>query len=298
MSRVKAILLILLLAGFVLLSLGNMAAPKEADIGSSITFEQNNKVAVLSEVLDITVSGSQAEIVATYKMKNITDEEVSTQAMFLSPNVDNGKTKVVVNNQEVTFSVQAHNLIYNDVTKNDWKYVVLNDYDPEKSNRRIDAISFQMDFSPNEEFDVVVSYTYSLGGYPDYNFSAKEGVIYYYLAPAAMWKDFGSITINLYLDKDMPIIKSSNLNFEKIDTRVYRYYSDTLPEENLRITIDENGWQNFFSTLRSPYLLLGLFYASPFIAIIIIIIVIIIVVIRKKRKKKPINQCRYDRRLR
>lgn len=298
MSRVKAILLILLLAVFVLLSLGNMAAPKQSDIGSSITFEQNNKLAVLSEVLDITVSDSQAEIVATYKMKNITDEEVSTQSMFLSPNVDNGKTKVVVNNQEVTFSVQSHNLIYNDVTKNDWKYVVLNDYDPEKSNRRVDTISFQMQFSPNEEFDVVVSYTYLLGGYPDYNFSAKKGEIYYYLAPAAMWKDFGGITINLYLDKNMPIIKSSNLNFEKIGTRVYRYYSDTLPEENLRITIDENGWQNFFSSLRSPYLLLGLFYASPFIAIIIVIIVIIIVVIRKKRKKKHMNQCRNDRRLR
>lgn len=67
MSRVKAILSILLLAVFVLLSLGNMAAPKIADVGSSITFEQNNKLAVLSEVLDITVSGSQAEIVANYK---------------------------------------------------------------------------------------------------------------------------------------------------------------------------------------------------------------------------------------
>ena len=108
MSRVNAILSILLLAVFVLLSLGNMAAPKIADVGSSITFEQNNKLAVLSEVLDITVSGYQAEIVATYKMKNTTNEGVSTQAMFLSPNVDNGKTKVVVNNQEVTFSVQTH----------------------------------------------------------------------------------------------------------------------------------------------------------------------------------------------
>lgn len=225
-------------------------------------------------------------------MKNIIDEEVSTKAMFLSPNVDNGKTKVVVNNQEVPFSVRTYALTYRvNITTNDWQYAVLNeenveDYD---EDRRIDAISFKMNFSPNEEFDVVVSYTYLLGGYPDYNFSAKEGEIYYYLAPAAMWKDFGGITINLYLDKDMPIIKSSNLNFEKIDTRVYRYYSDTLPEENLRITIDENGWQNFFSTLRSPYLLLGLFYASPFIAITIVIIVIIIVVIRKKIKKKLKN---------
>lgn len=62
----------------------NMVALKEADIGSSITFEKNDSVSVLSEVLDIIVDGSEADIVATYKMKNNTDESISTQSMFLS----------------------------------------------------------------------------------------------------------------------------------------------------------------------------------------------------------------------
>ncbi len=290
MRRKSGILTILLLAVFILLSLGNMAAPKDEDVGSSITFEQNNKLAVLSEVLDIRVSGATAEIVATYKMKNTTVDEVSTQAMFLSPKVEYGGTKVVINNQEVTFSVQTHALKSDDITTNDWKYVVLNDYDTENNDRRIDAIYFQMDFLPSEEFDVVVSYNYLLGGYPNYNFNAKNGYIYYYLTPAAMWKDFGGITINLYLDKDMPIIKYSNLIFEKIDTRTFRYYSDTLPEENLRITIDENRWQNIFSTLRSPYFRHNVHAALPLVFIVIIIVIVIvtvtITVMRKKRKRK------------
>ncbi|MEG1809400.1 MAG: hypothetical protein RR244_06080, partial [Oscillospiraceae bacterium] len=62
-------------------------------------------------------------------------------------------------------------------------------------------------------YDVVVSYRYRPGGYPDYDFNAKIGRIEYYLAPAAMWNDFGGITINLKLDEDMPVISSSNLEF-------------------------------------------------------------------------------------
>ena len=48
----------------------NMVAPDDPDIGSAITFEKNDTISVLSEVLDITVNGSQAHIVATYRMKN------------------------------------------------------------------------------------------------------------------------------------------------------------------------------------------------------------------------------------
>jgi hypothetical protein len=83
----------------------NMAAPKEADIGSSITFEKNDAVSVLSEVLDITVDGSEADIVAIYKMKNTTDESISTQSMFLSPNIKNSGVKIVVNDKNTSFTV-------------------------------------------------------------------------------------------------------------------------------------------------------------------------------------------------
>jgi len=268
----------------------NMAAPKEADIGSSITFEKNDAISVLSEALDIKVDGSEADIVATYKMKNTTDESISTQSMFLSPNIKNSGAKVVVNDIDTPFTVEAYVLNYDtEIIINDWQYVVLTDGGIASRNEEqtVDTITFEMDFAPREEYDVIVSYRYRLGGYPDYDFNAKIGKIKYYLAPAAMWKDFSNLTINLYLDQDMPVVTSSNLKFEKVGPRTYQYISDKLPEENLEIVIDENGWQNIFSTLRNPYLSMMLMMFSPFI--LIALAVGIFIVLRMHKKKKHIS---------
>lgn len=129
----------------------------------------------------------------------------------------------------------------------------------------------------------MVSYDYNLGGYPELDFNAKRGELEYYLAPAAMWKDFSDLTIRLYLDQDMPVLVDSSLPFEKVAEREYVYTSDTLPEENLRITIDENGFQNFISTLKSPYFQMTLRFFAPII-IFVVVVVILICMWRKKRK--------------
>jgi len=271
----------------------NMAAPKEADIGSSITFEKNDAISVLSEVLDITVDGSEADIVATYKMKNTTDESISTQSMFLSPNIKNSGVKVVVNDKDTSFTVEKYALNYDTKIKtDDWQYVVLTDDEIASRNEEqtVDTITFEMDFAPNEEYDVIVSYRYRLGGYPDYDFNAKRGEIEYYLAPAVMWKNFSNLTINLYLDKDMPVVTSSNLKFEKVGTRTYQYVSNKLPEENLEIVIDENWWQNIFSTLRSPYFFMSLMMYLSFILIVLAICLFIVWRLRKKKKRNRYNQ--------
>ena len=265
----------------------NMAAPEETGIGSVVTFENNDEISVLSEVLDITVDGSNADIVATYRMKNTANENISTQSMFFSSNVEDGGVDVLVNGSSIEYIVDRYSLGYlTEIGTDDWKYAVLTD--PKIANynndKIVDTITFQMDFEANEECDIVVSYRYRLGGYPDYNFNAKMGEIEYYLVPAAMWKDFSSLTINLYLDEDMPIIKSSNLEFEKIGTRTYQYVSDTLPEKNLEIVIDENWWQNIWSTLRSPYLLMWAKIFSPVILIALAVVVYIVLRFRKKRK--------------
>lgn len=267
----------------------NMAAPKSADIGSSISFEKNDTISVLSEVLDITVNGSEADIVATYKMKNTSNESISTQSMFISPNVENSGVKVIINNKDTSFIVGRYVLNnYTEIKTDEWKYAVLtntqipSDFD----GQSVDTITFTMNFEPNEEYDVVVYYTYQLGGYPDYDFDAKRGEIKYYITPAAMWKNFSNLTINLYLDKDMPIIKSSNLKFKKIATRTYQYVSDILPNENLDIVIDENWYQNIFSTLRSPYLPMMLMMFSPYILIASVILIIWCLYKRNKLKSQ------------
>lgn len=45
----------------------NMAAPEDADVGSAITFEKNDEIAVLSEDLEIVVKGPDAHITALMK---------------------------------------------------------------------------------------------------------------------------------------------------------------------------------------------------------------------------------------
>ena len=235
----------------------NMAAPEKPDVGSAITFQRNDALAVTEEVLDIKVTGSTADITATYSMVNVTQEPVSTPVMFLAPNTGDGHVEVTVDGEPLPFSTDQYCLTYNtQIETEDWRYAVLTD-NPEVSpnERTVDGVSFQLDAEPGQAFEVTVSYPYHLGGYPDYDYNVKRGEILYYLAPAALWQDFQSLTINLYLDEGMPVIKESSVDFRKVDTRVYQYQSDSLPQGNLEISIDESGIQEFFSSFRNPYTL-------------------------------------------
>jgi hypothetical protein len=170
----------------------NMAAPSLSDVGSAITFEKNEEIAVLSEILNITVSGAKAHIVATYKMKNTTNDSISTPSMFLSPNIESSDVSVMVNNESVNYIANSYARNYSAgwIVTDDWQYAILEDESTTIHNGQdtVDTILFQMNFAPNEAYDVVVSYDYRLGGYPTYNFDAKDGRIFYYLAPAALWK--------------------------------------------------------------------------------------------------------------
>ncbi|MDO5558294.1 MAG: hypothetical protein Q4F95_01715 [Oscillospiraceae bacterium] len=271
----------------------NMAAPRNAEIGSSVTLENNNDISVLSEQLDIKVIGSQADIVAAYKMKNTTDKSIYTPSMFLSPNIQKSGVKVTINGNDTHFTNESYTLYYTTKVKTKgWQYAVLNpeDIQGHTDSDTVDAVNFEMKFAPDEECDVVVSYTYQLGGYPDYKSDAKRGEIRYFLKPAAMWKDFSDLTINLYLDEDMPVIKSSNLDFKKLSERTYQYRSDTLPGKDMQIVIDENWRQNIRSTLRSPYMFNKLLQYTPFILIGAAIVFIIFRRIIKYIKRKKHRQ--------
>lgn len=264
----------------------NMAAPAQAETGSAITFEQNETIAVTSETLDITVHGSKADITAAYQMKNTAGEAISTPVMFLSPNVEKGGTAVTANGKDAPFTVEHYTLSHNtNIMRDDWRYAVLAPATGAASVREaeLDSVSFALEFAPGEEYEVTVSYTCALGGYPDYNFDAKRGEIEYYLTPAALWRDFENLTINLYLDQDMPVVKSSTLDFEKVGTRHYRYVSDTLPDTDLRVTIDENWFQNIFSTLRSPYFRM---FAPIWLAIAAVVVGVPAILVAKRVRKK------------
>lgn len=266
----------------------NMAAPKDPDLGTTITFEQNDALAVTEEVLDIKVTGSTADITATYSMVNVTQEPVSTPVMFLAPNTGDGDVEVTVDGEGVPFSLETYTLTYyKELEAEDWRYAMLS-YGAKNAPREelVSGVSFQLDAEPGQAFEVTVSYPYRLGGYPDYDWNVKRGEILYYLAPAALWQDFQSLTINLYLDEGMPVIKESSVDFRKVDTRVYQYQSDSLPQGNLEITIDESGAQEFFSAFRNPYSLFYMYIFGPPLLLIIAIIVAVNWIRRKRRESK------------
>ena len=291
MKRMK-MLLLLVLCGVLLESqtvYANMAAPDDPDVGSSITFQKNDALAVTAEVLDIEVHSSTADITATYTMENTTGEAVSTPVMFLSPNVEEGDTAVTADGEALSFTVEQYALWYgSEIQTKDWQYVVLTEAGIEEGEQTVDAVFFSLDFTPGETQEVTVSYTYRLGGYPDYDFDAKYGKIDYYLAPAALWKDFQNLTINLYLDEGMPVVTRSSVEFEKVGSRTYQYVSDTLPEGNLEIDIDESWFQEIFSSLRSPYLWLNVVVFLP--VLLPLLLILLAVVIWRVRKKKKANR--------
>lgn len=266
----------------------NMAAPKDPDLGTTITFEQNDALAVTEEVLDIKVTGSTADITATYSMVNVTQEPVSTPVMFLAPNTGDGDVEVTVDGEGVPFSLETYTLTYyKELEAEDWRYAMLN-YGAKNAPREelVSGVSFQLDAEPGQAFEVTVSYPYRLGGYPDYNYNVKRGEILYYLAPAALWQDFQSLTINLHLDSDMPVVTQSSVPFEKVSSRTYQYCSDTLPKGNLEIEIDQNKFQEALSTLLNPYLLGFAAFLVPPLLVVIGVIVGMKILIKKHKKSK------------
>lgn len=269
----------------------NMAAPDDADIASTITFEKNESLSVLNEILNIEVKGSIANISALYHMKNKTQEEVTTSSMFLSPNIEGDTTRVYIDNYEITYTAKTYKISYRDdvIETNDWEFVILEEENDDYYRQQVDTITFEMTFLPLEEHDIEVSYKYTLGGYPNYDFDVKYGSIYYYLKPAGLWESFESIEINLTLDEDMPKITSSSLEFTKLSKNKYQYKANELPDTDLLIRIDQSAWDEFISGFKSPYLIMKIMMLLPVIIIFLCIIIIIIMATARMRKNKIKN---------
>lgn len=278
--------LVLILASGVIVE-ANMAAPDTSDIASGITFKENNSISVVEETIAIRVKDDKAQIDVNYKMKNETDTRVVTESMFLSPNIDTAMTVVKIDGIEVKYTYERYALYDADVTLEDWQYVVLSKEDSNNiSNRTVDTILFIMELEAQSQINVQLSYLYTLGGRPNYDYNVRYGEIVYYLTPAKMWNEFYNLSIDIYLDVDMPLLKSSNLKFIKVEKRHYRYTATKLPEENLKVIIDQNAWQNFWSRFKSPYLIWEILLLSPFIILIILVVIVVVFTIHKHKKKK------------
>lgn len=66
--------------------------------------------------------------------------------------------------------------------------------------------------------------------------------------------------------------------------RISQYHSDSLPEGNLEIRVDQNRFQEAVGTLRSPYLILYLIFLVPILLVIAAVIVAVVLLVRRKRR--------------
>lgn len=283
---VSFLLILLTVISIPTVAYANMAAPDLPDIGSTVTFEKNDSISVLGEVLDITVKGEIAQIVAKYTMKNTTDSAVTTPSMFIAPNISN--VKVTMDGTPIEYTAKSYALNLSDeiVSTDGWKYVLVeSDYSPD--DRKVDTVTFDLTFNARQQCEVEVAYDYRLGGRPTRTDDMRYGEIEYLLTPATMWKDFTNITINLYLDDNLPVLSKSNLEFLKVSKNHYQYTSSTLPSEDLEIKLDITGWQNFWGQFKNPYFYMGVVITAPiWLPILLIVIIVVIVIVVKRRKKK------------
>ncbi len=275
------ILLIMLIGLFIVPVSANMAAPKPNDLATNISFEKNDDLIVTSEVLDIHFKGEYADINATYSMKNTKDYTVKTDSMFISPSIDGNDTLVYANDVKLSYISEEYYATNEDISINDWQYIILVKDNP-YLGIKIQTITFTLTFKPLEEYDVSVNYSYRLGGRASRIDNLKYGTLEYYLAPASMWKSFNNLTINLYLDSDMPVLEQSNIDFTKVGKRHYQYQSNEMPKENLKIKIGQNDWQKFLSSFKNPYQYLFLIFIISIIIIFFLTASIIVSIIRKK----------------
>ncbi len=293
MRKIKLLILMLISVLGIILSIpayANMAAPRDDDLASGVSFEKNNDLRVISEELDIKIKGETADIKAIYNMKNIKNVAISSQAMFISPNISGNSARVLMNGMELSFKAKSYYIDHNTSSRiEEWKFVIENPGEESEYLDMVDTISFNMEFKPLEEAMIIVSYSYRLGGYPSLDFDSKYGSLTYYLSPASMWEDYGGITINLELSSDMPVLEESSIKFEKVGKNKYQYKASSLPKEELKIRVNQNGWQKFISSFRSPYLMMNFVVILPLILVALVAIAIIAIIIVSVRRRKQKN---------
>ena len=83
----------------------------------------------------------------------------------------------------------------------------------------------------------------------------------------------------------MPVLQDSNLEFEKVAPRTYQYVSDTLPEENLRIEVDQSWWQELLGFFQNPYLAVYAMYFVPVIVVAMACVGVVIWMVRRTARR-------------
>lgn len=280
-----------------LISFGSFSSPLEVnasskqnfpdDIASTLTFENNTEISVKKEVLNINLNKDTANVEAVYTMYNLTNNVVSTESMFISPNINKQSAKVVIKDEEVSCIKNTYYTCSSYLEVSDWKYSVYVSVSEYSHNYYLDEISFEMTFQPKETYDVYVSFDYSLRGGPKGETDVREFL--YYLSPVKEWVGFDDLTINVKTNEAFPEL-TSNYFFELIDENTYQCKTSAFNQEYSRLSLrlHQGPWDSFLTTLTDPtvYLVFGLYVVLGAIIVLPVVGIIIIIVKRKKRKNE------------
>ena len=286
----KKISIILLMIAIILstftpsVAYADINEPIENSVSSTITLEHYTDLSITNEILNVDMNGSIADINIEYTLKNNTDKDCSSQAMFLAPNVENGKvTTITVDGTNLDYETESY--FNTQVSLSDgWKYGTTDN--DNNGDVQENILSFNLDFKASEEITVIISFQSQLGGFPN----NEEYPIYGHFSH--WWvgdlQKLHPITINVNVDETLPIMETSNIEFEKIDDLTYQHKSDSLTFSHFHPTFNPylTNWEKFVINYKYHYKdLYILFFGIP-ILITIIILAIIFINIRLVKKSK------------
>ena len=160
----------------------------------------------------------------------------------------------------------------------------------EESRTSLAGLLFEVEFQPGSRREITVRYP-AIAGRDQEETTRYQAVYAYILSPAALWKDFSNLTIEVYPHPDQPYMVNSTLPMEKVETDIaydthYSAFFSDLPEGDLIFQMyhRETPEPWLMATIQNPYLM-GLVIVPLFLLILLTTITaIIIYAIRKKKK--------------
>lgn len=198
------------------------------------------EVFVLGEDIEYNINGY-----IDGELKKKTDQftyNISTEELnFKDYLMEYVKKHTNIKNSGLVSETQLYNLYAKALDKfftANMGYCTENDLIAQENFERIMTIVYTVEFPPNSEREVSISYRAS--GTMDKT-KTKEPLytFEYILNPAKNWSDFKNLNIKIIPSKEIPYIVDSNIEFKK-NENAYTAALDNLPVEDLSFTLCKN----------------------------------------------------------
>lgn len=251
---------------------------------SGIMFEQYQNIQINSKILDFNfVSPRLTNIKAAYTISNTTNETLTIKTRFLAPFY-----RFRENNR--IYNITANNIPLNYTTEFLPSDDFISLYDWRDSSNWVDnysnqlkVISFEAVFAPNQTLDLVVQYSFLL--HSNFNASSRKRLKYSF-SPFRYWADNGSMVININMYEGH--LFNASLDFERVSARLYRFESNSLPNENLLATL--SSMQRGFAFLSNGSVFLFFFAIFLLLMIAAVLAFGFIVLIKRYQRGRILSK--------